>query len=113
MKSARRMRRQKEAVALRHPDPANAIVEIITIRQLVRQQGLVCGLCGGPLEDRPYTGLPDDITIDHIVPYSEGGNHVLENVRLAHNSCNASRGVTEQRKKPRGEGSAETGGEGS
>lgn len=101
-KSGRRVRRQKEAIALRHPDPENAIIEIITIRQIVARQGLVCGICGGPLEDRPYTGLPDDITIDHIVPYSEGGHHTLDNVRLAHNGCNASRGVKEQRRKPGG-----------
>ena len=32
-------------------------------------------------------------TIDHIIPLSRGGQHSWENVRLAHFSCNASKGV--------------------
>ena len=44
--------------------------------------GTVCHLCG----------REGATTADHIVPRSMGGDDALDNLRPAHNRCNASRG---------------------
>jgi 5-methylcytosine-specific restriction endonuclease McrA len=43
----------------------------------------VCRLCTNEIHTF------DDCTVDHIVPYSKGGNTVPENAQLAHRGCNA------------------------
>lgn len=45
-----------------------------------------CGICG-------LCVLPQDASIDHIIPISKGGKHEWENVQLAHLSCNKSKGA--------------------
>jgi hypothetical protein len=51
-----------------------------------------CGICGGPVD--PSLKWPDRMSasLDHIVPLSKGGAHVMENVRCTHLTCNVSRG---------------------
>lgn len=55
-------------------------------RQLIRRDGMICGLCQEPIES------VKDITIDHIQPKCKGGSDKLENLRLAHEQCNRLRG---------------------
>ncbi|WP_280516431.1 HNH endonuclease [Actinomyces succiniciruminis] len=43
----------------------------------------MCWICGRPGAD----------TADHVVPAALGGGDELENLRPAHRSCNASRGI--------------------
>ena len=43
-------------------------------------------LCGGQVE-------PSDVHIDHIKPYSKGGQHVLGNLQVAHSLCNIRKGA--------------------
>ena len=46
----------------------------------------VCGLCGRPaIEGDPWQP-------DHIVPSSRGGASTIDNLQLAHTSCNRRRG---------------------
>jgi 5-methylcytosine-specific restriction endonuclease McrA len=40
-----------------------------------------------------YCGVTENIEIDHIVPLSRGGNHVVENLTSACKSCNSSKGA--------------------
>lgn len=40
-----------------------------------------CGICGRPLRG--------DKSIDHIIPLTRGGDHRLENLQIAHRSCNS------------------------
>lgn len=51
-----------------------------------------CGICGEPVN--PQVKYPDPLqaTLDHIVPVSRGGTNDPTNLRLAHMSCNRSRG---------------------
>ena len=44
-----------------------------------------CHLCGQKCE-------PSEITLDHVVPLSLGGSHDESNLRVAHLSCNTSKG---------------------
>ncbi len=52
-------------------------------RNLIRKNGgAVCALC-----HQPFAKM-SEITLDHIVPVSKGGLDVIENMQLAHGSCN-------------------------
>lgn len=67
--------------------------ERFTAREIAERDGWCCHLCAIPIPDRPYTGHPLDLTIDHLVPVVLGGAHTRANVRAAHRFCNLSRGA--------------------
>lgn len=49
----------------------------------------ICGICGKPV-DKSLSGLdPMGPTVDHIIPVARGGHPAdLDNLQLAHRSCN-------------------------
>jgi 5-methylcytosine-specific restriction endonuclease McrA len=47
-----------------------------------------CHLCHKPIDKDIRLPNKQAATIDHIIPLSRGGEHILENVRPAHASCN-------------------------
>jgi len=51
---------------------------------IVRDRGL-CGICGDAVP-------PEEMSFDHIVPVSRGGDHSMANVQLAHLVCNKRKG---------------------
>lgn len=53
-----------------------------------------CGICSGPVDQSLTFPHPMSPSIDHIMPMSLGGGHVLSNVQCAHLSCNIAKGVT-------------------
>jgi 5-methylcytosine-specific restriction endonuclease McrA len=53
--------------------------------QVIERDGYVCGLCGDDVD-------PDDVHIDHIMPWSRGGKHELSNLQVAHSTCNLRKG---------------------
>ena len=53
---------------------------------VINRDGLVCQLCGGDV-------LPGDVHIDHVVPWSRGGQHTLGNLQVAHSRCNIRKGA--------------------
>ena len=55
-------------------------------RKVIDRDGHVCGLCGGQV-------TPDDIHIDHIMPVALGGRDTLENLQVAHSTCNIRKGA--------------------
>lgn len=63
------------------------------ITRLMARDGQTCGICGKPL-NRKLADFesPEYVTFDHIVPVSSGGTDELNNLRLAHLSCNKRRG---------------------
>jgi hypothetical protein len=54
-----------------------------TLTVYLRDNG-VCGLCGKHVE-------PDDVSVDHILPISRGGQNTLDNYQLAHHRCNSAK----------------------
>lgn len=52
---------------------------------LYERDGGVCGICGKEVGR-------DEISIDHIVPLSKGGPHLMDNLQIAHLNCNKARG---------------------
>lgn len=67
----------------------------ITLKKLVKRDGLRCALCGDICnwDDKEwgYTG-PTYPSIDHIIPISKGGGHTWSNVQVAHLICNSNKG---------------------
>lgn len=53
------------------------------------RDGAKCQLCGEPVTRR-------DATLDHVVSLADGGSDHPSNLRLAHRSCNSSRGPGER-----------------
>ena len=64
----------------------------ITLKRLIKRDGLKCALCGGmcDLNDKSYGNGsgPSYPSIDHIKPISKGGSHTWKNVQVAHIECN-------------------------
>ena len=64
----------------------------ITLKRLIKRNGLKCALCGGTcdLNDKSYGNGsgPNYPSIDHIKPISKGGSHTWDNVQVAHIECN-------------------------
>lgn len=50
------------------------------------RDGGICHICGRPVE-------VSDFHLDHIIPVSRGGEHILSNVAVAHPFCNQSKGA--------------------
>lgn len=61
---------------------------------LGERDGWKCHLCGCKVPKVAGTARNmDGATVDHLVPLAQGGEHVWENVALAHRRCNISRGA--------------------
>lgn len=67
-------------------------VQPIRNTDVFERDNWICGICGSAVD--PELSWPDPrcATLDHIVPLSLGGDHIWENVRLAHARCNSRRG---------------------
>lgn len=55
--------------------------------RVIQRDGLVCGLCGSPVE------AITDIDIDHIIPRLHGGSDHPSNLQVTHSRCNRSKGA--------------------
>jgi len=55
------------------------------------RDGYECHICGGICTPR-HPDRREWPTLDHLVPLSLGGHHLMENVATAHYSCNTGRG---------------------
>lgn len=54
--------------------------------RLVSEHGMVCALCGKPIESE------SELTVDHIIPRAFGGATTYDNLQLAHRKCNLEKG---------------------
>jgi 5-methylcytosine-specific restriction endonuclease McrA len=54
----------------------------ITAEALYIRHDGICGIC-------QCLVAMSEASIDHIVPFSKGGNHTWDNVQLAHKRCNS------------------------
>jgi len=60
---------------------AGVVIEIIDIAEVWDYWGPMCAYCGST----------EDLTLDHIVPLSQGGPHSFDNLTVACRSCNTSK----------------------
>ena len=67
--------------------------ETVLLAAIIERDGTSCSLCHEPVDltlawpHRMYK------TIDHTVPLARGGTHTMDNVTMAHFTCNASKGA--------------------
>lgn len=61
------------------------------IRAVVRRDGSFCWLCGEEVLPDLRVDDPRSPSVDHVVERRNGGWNDLDNLRLAHRSCNSSR----------------------
>lgn len=68
----------------------------ISVRSLYKRDNGVCHICGMKCNFDDYVIRGNAFiagnwypSVDHIVPLSKGGRHILENVKLAHRICNS------------------------
>lgn len=54
---------------------------------VIARDGMVCGICGDVIE------AGHEVHIDHRLPVSKGGPTTLENLQVAHASCNIRKGA--------------------
>lgn len=58
------------------------------VEALIRRDGLICCFCGGEIKRGLPQNDPGTLSLEHVIPRSEGGSMRLENLKLAHLSCN-------------------------
>lgn len=70
------------------------VTEPISVEMLWNRDGGICGLCGRAVpmpgtKKHRHNKSPETATVDHKTPLKQGGQHVWENVQLAHMWCNS------------------------
>lgn len=93
--SLRSLRKQKMAEAIRAASPVERVQPTKSARRIValrHRDGQRCWLCGEFLDFRlSSAGRIPAVTVDHVVPRSQGGPDAFDNLRLAHGKCNGDR----------------------
>ena len=51
----------------------------------------VCGLCNGEIDKSLRMPHPWSVSVDHKLPVAMGGGDEIENLQLAHRTCNRSK----------------------
>ena len=68
----------------------------ITLKKLIKRDGLRCKICGKMCDPNDHTWTeysgPLSPSIDHIIPMAKNGGHVWNNVQIAHIICNSEKG---------------------
>lgn len=70
------------------------------IRALIARDGLTCCFCGGIIRLDAAQNSKGRLSIEHVVPRSEGGTNALANLKLAHRGCNSYHGGRRTRPGP-------------
>jgi len=73
---------------IRRAKKRQAPYEIINSLSVFEENKWVCQLCLKPVDKTFRHPNPLSPSLDHIVPFSEGGSHTKQNVQLAHLICN-------------------------
>lgn len=60
-------------------------------RELAARDGNRCGICSRLIDLDLTWPHPRSVSIDHVIPVSDGGTDDMANLRLAHLSCNCAR----------------------
>jgi 5-methylcytosine-specific restriction endonuclease McrA len=63
--------------------------EPINRKKVFERDDWTCHICGESTSKSYDHADPWSPTLDHIIPISQGGPHLYENVALAHSYCNA------------------------
>lgn len=69
------------------PGEWNRGIPAVLREAVIERYGMLCHLCGGKIDPA------EEMHIDHLVPWAQGGRTTLENLRPAHARCNLSKGA--------------------
>jgi 5-methylcytosine-specific restriction endonuclease McrA len=69
-----------------HASKLGVPVSKVDYNAIVERDGLWCYLCESEIDER------QDLSFDHVIPHARGGAHSESNIKLAHLSCNKSKG---------------------
>lgn len=64
------------------------VIEPICYAEIRERDGMICQICGLPVDE--YLKHPDhfSLSFDHAVPLSKGGTHTNDNLQVSHLICN-------------------------
>ena len=88
----KRLSRREYAVKLRC-DQWGVRYTRVSRAAVFRRSGWICQLCLEPVDPSLRFPASGSASLDHVVPLSRGGHHVLANCQLAHLGCNSSKGA--------------------
>lgn len=71
----------------------NAYVAPVFTEEIIKRDKGICGICGKKISLKLQYPHPMSLSIDHILPLSDGGTHEPKNVQLAHFICNSVKGM--------------------
>lgn len=66
-------------------------VDFVEIRQ--RDED-VCHICQKPIDAALLWPDPQSLTFDHVIPIARGGEHSMDNIKVAHARCNIKKGAS-------------------
>jgi 5-methylcytosine-specific restriction endonuclease McrA len=91
---ARRFRQHKGGGSHRaRAKRAGVTMKYFNVMRIFERDKWRCQLCGISTPKRlKGKNLPNSPELDHIIPLSQGGGHVIENVQCACRKCNGSKG---------------------
>ena len=67
------------------------IIEHFTNTEVFERDNYACYLCGITVDANADCYQPNSATVDHVIPFAEGGQHTLGNVRCACFQCNSTK----------------------
>lgn len=68
---------------------ANAYVAPVNTIEIYKRDKGICQICNKKVNSKLVYPHPLSISLDHIIPLSQGGTHEPRNVQLAHFKCNS------------------------
>ena len=83
-----KLRRNDRATRMRRAER-----ERFTLADVIARDGWTCGICGGQVDPTLRRPDLDSRSLDHVLPISLGGPHMLANAQLAHLGCNLRKGA--------------------
>ncbi len=66
--------------------------EEFSLDDVIARDGTLCAICGQDVDVSLRGRRPAAPSLDHVIPLSKGGPHVLANAQLAHMGCNSRKG---------------------
>lgn len=72
---------------------AGATVEDFKHVEVFERDGWVCGICSEPVDRELKFPDPMSVSLDHVIPLANGGEHSRANTQCAHLSCNVRKGA--------------------
>jgi len=62
-------------------------------REIFERDNWTCGICSEPVDPDMSWPDPMSVSLDHVVPISEGGSHTRDNAQCSHLACNVRKGA--------------------